>query len=150
MEPTAVIRVILMTAAVISMSAAVRPTKEPGANRASPGCAADTLGARLLVLNLQKVATGTAYPYPIMRDSLRIPAVAASEVVLQSDSSLCADAAAVYDSVLVARGGQPNPSRNVIVVRVGAAYAVQDPEESRGEWRISMMLDSALRFLSLW
>ena len=117
---------------------------------ASTGCARDSLGSAVLIRNLQTIVTGTTYPYTEIRDSLQIPAVAPEQVTLVTDPTLCAKVAAIYDRILVARGDDPNPRREVIVVRVGDRYAVQDPLETAGEFRVTIMLDSAHRYLSIW
>lgn len=144
------IRLVLSAAAILLTVAVAPPAPRESPRLSLRNCAADSAGAQLLVRNLQKIATGTEYPYPILRDSLHIPAVAATEVAVVADSAFCADAAAVYDSVLAARGDQSNSGRNVIVVRVGDRYAVQDPQETVGEWRVTITLDSAKGYLSIW
>ncbi|HEU4564705.1 MAG TPA: hypothetical protein VFS05_08660 [Gemmatimonadaceae bacterium] len=110
-----------------------------GPRRAGAGaCARDTAEARVLARQMRITATGSSFPHPTLRDSLRIPAVPASEVFVVEDSLTCARAAAAYDSVLVAHGGPSVSGREVVVVRVGDRHVVQDPLVTSGEWRVTM------------
>lgn len=128
----------------------LRPPSASSRAATTGTCSQDSRGSRLLLKQMQATATGTAYPYPDIRDLWHIPAVAASEVVLVTDATICGRAAQAYDSVVVARGGQAASNRAVIVVRIGDQFAVQDLLERNGEWSVTMLFDSAFSYLSGW
>lgn len=99
------------------------------------------------------LATSSYPPHVANREALGIPAAAASQVTLVTDSTLCAHAGAAYaqaerDSALTSgRVAQPGDSalgRVVYVVRVANRYVVADSANVAGEWFIAWVFDSTL------
>ena len=87
----------------------------------------------------KKLATATSGEYAETREVYRLPAVAASEVVLVSNDSTCRVAAAAYNREVEGS----NPDRAVFVVRVGTVYIVVDPTYHTGEFGAYMIFNAA-------
>jgi hypothetical protein len=101
-----------------------------------------------------EISRYSAASYPgdaVVRDSLRLPAVPASQVVLIGQEATCKKARDAYQQELVGSGGGAFSGR-VYVLKVGTAYAVLDPvfkyDPNSSNWVIVIM-DSRFKKLSL-
>ena len=99
------------------------------------------------------LATSTYPSHVANREALGIPAASAADVVLVTDSALCARAGAAYaqaerDSALTGgRLAQPGDSalgRVVYLIRIANRYLVADSANVAGEWNITWVFDSTL------
>jgi hypothetical protein len=82
---------------------------------------------------------------------VQVPAVPASEIVVVSDSSVCAAAADAYNREAHRLFGTPPRERRVYVVRLGnGAYAIKDPTERGGEWAGVVLVNTAFEYLGNW
>jgi hypothetical protein len=85
-----------------------------------------------------------------LRISLSVPVVSSSRVTLVSDSTTCARALQVQDSVIAASNPSyvtPYPSRNLYVIQVGTYYASLDTHANKAEWKSVYFWDDQWRFL---
>jgi len=86
----------------------------------------------------------------VMRDSLRLPSVPRSQVVLVTNESVCKKAKATYQTSLSTPGY--TFSSRVYVVKIGTVYAVLDPTFNLGDstnWIVQIQ-DSRYQQLSLY
>ena len=100
---------------------------------------------------LQRYAGATSGGDKTVRDSLHLPLVSSSQVVLVTAESVCKKANQAYQGKLANTGGSPF-SGKVYVVQVGSSnYAVMDPAFNYGNprfWTI-VVLDSRYKPLSI-
>ena len=82
------------------------------------------------------------------RQLYHLPQVPSSSVSVVTQWKTCAQAAKAYHSA-VRPAGEPQVSRKVIVVKVGDAnFVVLDPEESEGEYQVTVIFDRNFQALA--
>jgi hypothetical protein len=126
----------LLVAAPASAQSVCRPADEASA---------------LLIKEMGRYSSATNGDDRVVRDSLRLPSVPASELALVTSESVCKKANATYQTTLGGLGGTPFSGR-VYVVKIGAAYAVLDPALKFGDpdnWVVEIQ-DSKFKKLSLY
>ena len=95
-------------------------------------------GAQFIIGGLQSMMT-SSFPQVIAgRETLKLPLVAASSIVLVTNDSICAQLATAYGSALQVSGLAT--SGQVYAVKVGSVYVVQDPTIQLGEYRLTMVI----------
>lgn len=143
-------RLVFIALLVAATTIAQEPRVEAQVTRPVTDCASDTLATRALLRSVKDLMANSSAPYAALRDSLGFPAVTVESVTVSNDSALCAEMAALYDSVIVAHEGLSIPDRAVIVILVGNYFVVQDPLERAGEWSTTVLLDDSGQFVSIW
>lgn len=153
LEGTMYSRALLILAVTLSCVPAV-------AVRAQTVCRpADSLGVAALKNEVTRYGVTSAHLSPkdaVVRDSIRLPAVGASQVTWVTTESVCTKARTAYQNRLANTGGTPFSGR-VYVVKVGSTrYAVMDPEFHYAlpcpecpPFRLIVVIDSQYRPLSL-
>ena len=80
-----------------------------------------------------------SYPqFTQVRDSLRLPLVSGSSIVLVTNDSICTQLAKVYGTAISEFG--MTPSGKVYAVKVGSVYVVYDPAIHAGEYQVHMVI----------
>lgn len=102
-----------------------------------------------LIYDVAGYTTATDSLTRAVRDSLRLPSVPASQVVLVADSSVCRKAASAYQSQLAGQG-LGGFTGSVYVVQAGTTYTVLDPgyHYTRGDGGVLLTFDSHWKLLS--
>lgn len=133
MRPRSLIAVVLAT--VVARGAA--------AQRCRP---VDNESARLIV-ELQDWMTTTDPERMADRDTLfKIPVVSPSQVVLVTDERICTKASDAYGP----KAGSTEPAR-VYTIKLGTkGYAVYDPDQPAGEYRVVMILNTKFTQIGGW
>lgn len=108
-----------------------------GAVQCRPG---DTRTSNLITW-LKKVTTGTGTHSQKDRSTYGIPSATASSVVLVTDEKTCAKAVTALNSVR----NTPNRARQVYVVKVGDAFAVEDPADDIDTSSVGIVFDKLFR-----
>ncbi len=111
--------------------------------------AADSTSAELIA-EVARYSAATHAGDIAVRDSLRLPAVPANQVVLVTQDPVCKKANVAYQADRAITGGSGFSGR-VYVVKIGTTYAVLDPSFSYGRpdnWTVVIM-DSRYRTLSV-
>lgn len=80
----------------------------------------------LLIRELGQYSSAVTGDNKIVRDSLRLPLVAANNLQLVSSETVCKKANTTYQATLGGLGGTPFSGR-VYAVQIGTVYAVLDP-----------------------
>jgi hypothetical protein len=116
---------------------------------ALPVCRGADVESLRLIATLGRYTSDTTGGNMRVRDSLRLPALAASQVVLVTTESVCKKANAAYQSSVAGTGGTGLTGR-VYVIKIGDRYAVLDPGYNYGEsgnWTV-VILDSHYNYLA--
>lgn len=122
----------------------------PITNGSAQSCRpADARSARMIG-TLTQLMTGSTDDNKT-RISLRLPSVTASQIVLVTDSAVCARALQVLDSVVhVTNPDAPAniPARTLYVISIGSYIAVSDPGDRSNGRMIINFFDAAWTWLS--
>ena len=103
-----------------------------------------------LIRELSRYATATSGDDQLVRDSLHLPLVSPSQVVLTTQEAVCKKANQAYQSKLTNSGSTAFSGR-VYVVQIGSFYAALDPAFNYGDprfWTVVIM-DSRYKPLSI-
>ena len=116
-----------------------RPT-EPQAN--SSPCLPASTGSANMLEDYQFADTTTDAGMIAWRQSIGLPAVPVSQVILVSDTIICRRAVNAFNTNL----GTPRhvPAVEVDVVRYGSTrYIIRDPVYTEGSWHFELVVDTA-------
>ena len=103
-----------------------------------------------LIEEMGRYSSASGGDAAVMRDSLRLPSVPRSQVVLVTNESTCKKARTTYETSLSTPGF--TFSGRLYVVKIGTVYAVLDPTFNIGDstnWIVQIQ-DSRYRQLSLY
>ena len=103
-----------------------------------------------MVAWLSNIVTGTDSASVRQRAQMKLPQVAASQVVYVTDKNVCSKAVNLYNAnSTVTRSGIPvNPSGKLYVVKVGTVYVARDPVKTWGHFVIYVIMDSKFKALA--
>lgn len=79
------------------------------------------------------------------RQSMHLPAVAPSQIVLVSDSIVCSRALSAFNAATQYPSG---PATNLYLIGVGNVYVASNPHFPSGEWTQRIVLDSVFNVLA--
>jgi hypothetical protein len=94
------------------------------------------------VADMKRLVTTTDPLMVSFRTTVGLPAVAADQVTLVSDSTVCRQVVSAYDSA----SQVPAPTDGLYVLQVGGNYVAADPSAPAGEWVTWFRFDSTFAF----
>jgi hypothetical protein len=102
---------------------------------------ATAVDTRVLYNAVISIVTGTDSEAALDRNSLQLPAVAASKVSVVTTASVCTKAGNAYHAA-VTPPGTPPVSRTLVVIKVSnSRYVVLDLNERTGEFEHNIVFD---------
>jgi hypothetical protein len=116
-----------------------------------PVCRAADSTSALLISELGRYTSDTTGGNRAVRDSLKLPVLAANQLVLVTSESVCKKAKNAYQNDRAGTGGSGFTGR-VYVVKIDTRYAVLDPGFNYGEpgnWTV-LILDSHYQKLAVY
>src|SRR5688500_8829666 len=87
----------LILTAIVMLAPITGKSGTPLSIQTATFCRAADSTSALLISQLKQIATGTEAPAQMMRDSLKVPAVAASQISLITQEAACKKAAERYN-----------------------------------------------------
>ena len=129
----------------------VRGTEGSRSGLAATYCRAADSTSSFLISQMKRIATATEEPYTTMRDSLKIPAVSASQVTLVTQEATCKKAGERLDAEIVRLEGTPSVQRKIYLIKMGNTYAAIDTDYKTpgSEWRPMVIMTNQYKFLSV-
>ena len=116
-------------------------TMTVGGTRAvpTPVCMPADSTSAFMISSAKALMSSTPAGLVAERQSLQVPLVSPDTIVLINDESVCSQMATAFAGSL--QGGD-TPSGQVYVVQVGSVYIVRDPTIMRGEFALTMVVNS--------
>jgi len=114
-------RWVLFDSVILSLSLVV-PKTALGQTVCRPADAT----TQALVLDIGRYTSATGGDNKVVRDSLRLPLLSASQIIVVTQESVCKKANSAFQSYWANRGGTAFSGR-VYVLQIGSVYGVSDP-----------------------
>lgn len=119
-----------------------------GPAAAAQSCRASDSISVAMIIGLKSLVSSSVPAVITERQRMHVPVVAASEIRLVADDSVCSRLATAFGNAIGVRSDGVTPSGRVYVVQVGAVYVVRDPAISEGEYAVQMVMDNLGAILS--